>query len=168
LSDRHSWVADTLSIEPADRVLEVGCGHGVTASLVCERLTAGRFIAIDRSRKMIDMATRRNREHVASGRARFEAVALADADLGDERFDKAFAVHVAQFWRQPAESLGAVRKVLAPGGALYLFNQAPGWTPSAARGFGQRLGGVLEKHGFRVEDVATSPAPAVCVKARPA
>jgi ubiquinone/menaquinone biosynthesis C-methylase UbiE len=168
LSDRHSWVADTLSVEPADRLLEVGCGHGVTASLVCERLTTGSFTAIDRSRKMIDMATQRNREHLASGRARFEAVALADADLGDERFDKVFAVHVAEFWRQPAGSLGAVRKVLAPGGALYLVNQTPGWTRQSATAFADRLGGVLEEHGFSVEDVALGPESAVCVKARPA
>jgi ubiquinone/menaquinone biosynthesis C-methylase UbiE len=161
-------VTETLAIEPGDRILEVGCGHGVTASLVCERLTAGRFTAIDRSRKMIDMAARRNRQHVASGRARFEAAALEDADLGDERFDKVFAVHVAQFWLRPAESLGVVRKVLAPGGALHLFNQAPGWTPETARGFGERLSEVFREHGYSVEEVAMGPACAVCVRGRPA
>jgi SAM-dependent methyltransferase len=166
--DRHQWVAEALSIEPADRVLEVGCGHGVTASLVCERLTAGRMTAIDRSRKMIDMATRRNRAHVDSGRAVFRAVALEDAELGDERFDKVFAVHVAQFWRKPAEALGVVGDHLAPGGALFLFNQTPGWTRQSALGFGTWLSGVLREHGFKAEDVALGPASAVCVKARPA
>jgi SAM-dependent methyltransferase len=166
--DRHAWVTEALSIEPSHRILEVGCGHGVTASLVCERLAAGRFVAIDRSTKMIDMAAERNREHVASGRARFEAVALEDADLGGERFDKVFAVHVAEFWRRPAEALGVVRGLLAPGGALYLFNQTPGWTPDAARGFGERLSGLLEEHGFAAEGIALGPANVVCVEARPA
>ena len=82
-SERFVWAVDTLALEPADRVLEVGCGHGVAVSLVCERLTSGRITAIDRSKKMIEMAARRNREHVAGGRAVLKAAALEKADFGD-------------------------------------------------------------------------------------
>lgn len=66
-SERFVWAVDTLEVRPADRLLEVGCGHGVAVSLVCERLTTGTITAIDRSPKMIEMATRRNREHVDAG-----------------------------------------------------------------------------------------------------
>ena len=90
-SERFLWAVDTLALDPADRVLEVGCGHGVAVSLVCERLTSGRITAIDRSKKMIEMAARRNREHVAGGRAVLKTAALEKADFGDERFDKVFA-----------------------------------------------------------------------------
>ena len=44
---------------------------------------------------MIEMATRRNRDHVHAGRAALETVALEDADLGESRFDKVFAFNVA-------------------------------------------------------------------------
>src|SRR5919202_1834124 len=74
-SQRFVWAVDTLEVRPADRLLEVGCGHGVAVSLVCERLTTGTITAIDRSPKMIEVATRRNREHVDAGRAVLEAVA---------------------------------------------------------------------------------------------
>ena len=96
-SERFVWAVDTLEVRPADRLLEVGCGHGVAVSLVGERLTTGTITAIDRSPKMIEMATRRNREHVNAGRAVLEAIALEDADLGDQRFDKVFAFNVAPF-----------------------------------------------------------------------
>jgi len=75
-SERFVWAVDTLEVRPTDRLLEVGCGHGVAVSLVCERLTTGTVTAIDRSPKMIEMATRRNREHVDAGRAVLEAIAL--------------------------------------------------------------------------------------------
>lgn len=79
VSERLAWAVDTLAIEPADRVLEVGCGHGVAASLVCERLGSGRLAAIDRSHMMIEMAERRNRKHISSGKAIFETVSLEEA-----------------------------------------------------------------------------------------
>src|SRR3954447_18995544 len=75
-SERFVWAVDTLDVRPADRVLEIGCGHGVAVSLVCERLTTGTITAIDRSLKMIEMATRRNRKHVDAGRAVLEAIGL--------------------------------------------------------------------------------------------
>src|SRR5215216_4438760 len=125
-SERFVWAVETLEVRPADRLLEVGCGHGVAVSLVCERLTTGTITAIDRSPKMIEMATRRNREHVDAGRALFEAIALEDADLGDRRFDKVFAFNVAPFWQQPERALGAVREAPRPGcGRLHLLGRAP-------------------------------------------
>ena len=115
-SERFVWAVETLEVRSADRLLEVGCGHGVAVSLVCERLTTGTITAIDRSPKMIEIATRRNREHVDAGRAVLAAIALEDADLGDRRFDKVFAFNVAPFWQQPEAALGAVREHLAGDG----------------------------------------------------
>src|SRR5262245_166619 len=112
-SDRFLWAVDTLQVRPAEHLLEIGCGHGVAVSLICERLTTGTITAIDRSPKMIEMARRRNREHVDAGRAELEAVALEDADLGEQRFDKVFAFNVAPFWQQPEAALGAVREHVA-------------------------------------------------------
>jgi SAM-dependent methyltransferase len=168
-SDRIAWAVDALDVAPNDRVLEVGCGHGVAASLVCERLEGGRLTAIDRSPKMIDMAARRNAEHVAAGRAAFETVALERAGFGDERFAKVFGVHVAALWRSE-EALAVVREHLAPGGGLYVINQAPGWKKAAdARGFAEEVGAALSAHGFAVQEPLVAElgsAPIACVVAR--
>jgi ubiquinone/menaquinone biosynthesis C-methylase UbiE len=151
-SARLRWAVDVLDVAPDDRVLEVGCGHGVAVSLVCERLDGGRITAVDRSPTMIEMAQRRNRAH--AGRARFVAATLEAADLGDETYDKVFAVHVAALHQRGA-ALDVVRRRLAPRGRLYLFSQAPGWTaPESAVGFGARLATMLSDAGFDVEDTA--------------
>src|SRR6186713_1701955 len=166
-SERFVWGAvDTLQVRPDERLLEVGCGHGVAVSLVCERLTTGTITAIDRSPKMIAMATRRNREHVEAGRVTFEAVALEDADLGDRRFDKVFAFNVAPFWLQPNEALAVVREHLAPSGAVYVF-----WDARLQTGadLGERLSERLLQGGFVIDRVLVKklkPVPAVCVIGR--
>jgi SAM-dependent methyltransferase len=149
-SERLRWAVDVLDVASDDRILEVGCGHGVAVSLVCERLGDGRITAIDRSAKMIEMAARRNRAH--AGKARFVAASIEDADLGDEIYAKVFAVHVAAL-HNPGKPLETVRSRLIPGGRLYLFSQEPGWQASehAAR-FGAELGGTLGEAGFEVTE----------------
>jgi SAM-dependent methyltransferase len=169
-SERFVWAVDTLEVRPAERLLEVGCGHGVAVSLVCERLTTGTITAIDRSPKMVEMASRRNREHVGAGRAVLEAVALEDADLGNQRFDKVFAFNVAPFWLQPKAALGAVRKHLARDGAVYLFWDARHFAPDQARHLGSELADRLREGGFSVDRVLLEnlrPVPAVCAIGRP-
>ncbi|NUO52991.1 MAG: methyltransferase [Polyangiaceae bacterium] len=166
-SERFVWAVETLALEPGDKVLEVGCGHGVAVSLVCERLgPRGRITAIDRSEKMIAVAKRRNRVHVKSGRAVLEAVALEDADLGRQRFDKIFAFNVAPFWLAPKEALEIVRKHLAPRGAVYVF-----WDARRQNGhdLGKRLSERLLHGGFTIERLLVKklkPVPAVCVVGR--
>ena len=162
-SERFVWAVDTLEVRPADRLLEVGCGHGVAVSLVCERLTTGTITAIDRSPKMIEMATRRNRRHVDAGRAVLEAVALEDADLGDRRFDKVFAFNVAPFWQQPEAALADIREHLARDGAVYIFWDACHSSPERARDLGNELADRLCEGGFSVDRVLVEdlrPVPA--------
>ena len=60
VSERLRLIVERLDIRPSDRVLEIGCGHGVAATFVCQRLENGHLTAIDRSAKMIAAAKRRN------------------------------------------------------------------------------------------------------------
>ena len=126
MSDRLQRIVDRLDIQPGDCVLEVGCGHGVAALLVCERLDSGRLTAIDRSEKMVAAAARRNAAHVEAGRAEFLVASLEEADLGERRFHKIFAVRVALFEREPARGRALAERWLLPGGTLLTVYDEPG------------------------------------------
>ncbi|HYN51368.1 MAG TPA: class I SAM-dependent methyltransferase [Thermoleophilaceae bacterium] len=126
MSERLRSVVEQLSIRPDDRVLEIGCGHGVAATLVCERLGGGHLTAVDRSAKMIEAAERRNAAYVEAGQAEFLVANLEGLDLGERRFDKIFAVRVGLFHREPERAHGLAEKWLAPGGAISAFFDAPG------------------------------------------
>jgi ubiquinone/menaquinone biosynthesis C-methylase UbiE len=126
MSERLRAIVEGLGIRPDDRVLEIGCGHGVAATFVCDRLEGGRLTAIDRSPKMIAAAARRNAAHVEAGTAEFLVASLEDLDLGERRFDKIFAVRVGLFHREPDRARGLAAPWLAPGGKLFAFFDEPG------------------------------------------
>jgi SAM-dependent methyltransferase len=153
-AERLVWAVDVLAVEPTDRFLEVGCGHGVAASLVCEKLDGGSVTAIDRSAKMIASARKRNADHVASGVTSFRTASLDQADLGDARFDKIFAINVGLFWRQQSvRELTILRDRLAPNGRLFLFHEPPpGGTAPPIAG---PVPAVLESAGFTVKKLLT-------------
>ena len=133
MTERLRSLVERLAVRPDDRVLEIGCGHGVAATLVCERLEGGRLTAIDRSPKMIDAATRRNAVHVEAGTAEFLVARLEDLDLGGRSFDRIFAVRVGLFHREPDRARAIVERWLAPGGTVFAFFDEPlyaaGWEP---------------------------------------
>ncbi len=125
MSERLRQIVAGLDIQPNDRVLEIGCGHGVAATYVCKRLIGGRLVAIDRSAKMIEAAKRRNAVFIAAGKAEFLVANLENLDLGEHRFDKIFAVRVALFDREPERTRALVERWLAPGGKAAAFFDRP-------------------------------------------
>jgi ubiquinone/menaquinone biosynthesis C-methylase UbiE len=125
MSERLRKVVEKLDVRPDDRILEIGCGHGVAATLVCERLEGGHLTAIDRSAKMIEAATRRNSSHIEAGKAEFIACDLEGFDPEDRRFDKVFAVRVGLFHREPERARSIAERWLAPGGELFVFFDEP-------------------------------------------
>lgn len=170
-AERLVWAVDLLGLAGDERVLEVGCGHGVAVDLLCARLAAGtgHVTAVDRSPAMVAAAARRNADHVAAGRARFVTAPLVDADLGDERFDRVLAVHVGAFGGRATPELEVVRRHLAPGGTLAVVHQP--LDPGAAPAVGRAVAGALAAAGFVVAGTVTADlasGPTVGVLAGPA
>ena len=125
IPERLAWAVEMLDVRPAERLLEIGCGTGVAAALICERLDGGSITAIDRSPKMIEAAARRNAAHVEAGAAEFLVASLESLDLGDRRFDKIFAVRVGLFDRDPEQAHALAERWLAPGGTLSAYSDSP-------------------------------------------
>jgi cyclopropane fatty-acyl-phospholipid synthase-like methyltransferase len=167
-SERLRWAVDTLSVQPDDRLLEIGCGHGVAVSLVCEKLSGGHITAIDRSAKMVEMAKARNAEHIAAGKATILMADLRDVDLGNQRFDKIFASHINLFWQHPKRALAIVKRLLTPGGAFYLISQP--LSASRVHDVATQAIANLEGNGFSIVEMTTEAikgGPIVSLMARP-
>jgi ubiquinone/menaquinone biosynthesis C-methylase UbiE len=114
-----------MKVQPGDRVLEIGCGHGVAATLICSKLVNGSFLAIDRSQKMVDAAAKRNEAFVKVGLAQFIKAELESADLGEKKFDKVLAMRVRLFHSEPEQAQQLAMRWLAPNGRLFVQYDEP-------------------------------------------
>lgn len=125
MSERLRKIVERLELRRGDRVLEIGCGHGVAASMVCEALGSGSLVAIDRSPAMIARARVRNRVHVEAGRATFAVMDLEALALGRRTFDVIFAVRVGLFHRERTRAEARVAPYLARAGRLVVVYDTP-------------------------------------------
>lgn len=125
MSARLKKVVEALKIQPNDRILEIGFGHGVAATYVCERLDGGHYVGVDRSARMVAAATERNRRFVDSGVAAFLEMDLEELELGDRQFDRIFAVRVRLFHTEPERARALVERWLAPGGSVSITYDTP-------------------------------------------
>ena len=115
---------DALPLEPEMRVLEIGCGPGVAARLVAERVRPGFVLAIDRSEKAIGMA----RKAVAMDDPHLRFMVMAAEDLilpdGMAPFDLVFAQRVGALdGRHPAlgeRVLERLAGVMTPSARLFI------------------------------------------------
>lgn len=167
IPERLRWTVDQLAIAPDDRVLEIGCGPGVAAALVCERLKTGKITAIDRSEKAIAAAVKRNQACINAGKAEFHVMSLEGMALDGQRFGKVFAVNVNVFWTHPGQGLDAVRTLMEDKGIFYAVYHPPAGTDTAA--LADKVSKALSDNGVSVVDTIHAKletASALCITAR--
>ncbi|GAA4366937.1 class I SAM-dependent methyltransferase [Nocardioides caricicola] len=156
---RIRWAVDVMDVQPNDHVLEIGCGPGAGAELICQKLESGKLFAIDRSESGVDRTKRRCAQYVESGRLTVRQIDLATLRVPVKRLNKVFAFNVNLFWvRDCAEEVALLHERVVPGGAVYLFYDAH--QRELVPNIVKKGSAALQGGGFRVS-VIEQKAPAV-------
>jgi len=134
-------------IGAADRILDLGCGTGIVARILRERLGgAANIVGVDASPSMIEEA--RSIEPELDWRVG-NAMALP---FVDGSFDLVLCQEMLQFVPDRLAALREVQRVLSPGGRLLVST----WRPRSEQLFdGAALGQALTEAGFTDVRVAT-------------
>ncbi|MBC7893674.1 MAG: class I SAM-dependent methyltransferase [Sphingobacteriaceae bacterium] len=155
-----------LRVTPQDRILEVGMGNGAFVSLILSVDPSVRYVGCDFSETMVEEAIRRNESTVASGQAQVFVAPAEALPFADGSFDKAFTVNTVYFWETPALVLAEFRRVLKPGGHLFIAGRprrVMEALPFVRYGFtlysAQELSGLLRENGFSVTEILEKPEP---------
>src|ERR1043165_7520812 len=124
-------------IGPSDRILDLGCGTGIVARVLRERLGGGAHLTgIDVNAGMLAKA-----RSIAPDITWIEGNALA-LPVADRSFELVLAQQVLQFTPDRAAAVREIRRVLAPGGRVL----AATWRPRTKQPLFDALGKIAEKH----------------------
>jgi len=153
-----------LDLQPGERVLEIGFGHGRTIEQAAASVPLGFIAGIDRSKEMGRMAARRCRHLLRDGKV---GVAVGDSErlpFPDQCFDKALSVHTIYFWADPIAHLREIRRVLRDAGRFVLAfrtkdDKMAEEFPESVYTFhtSEEVGGLLEASEFERVDLAQTP-----------
>jgi ubiquinone/menaquinone biosynthesis C-methylase UbiE len=114
-------VIEALDINSSDHVLDLGCGHGRSLTVLAARAEAGYVVGVDPSELMVEIASRRNRTLINAARVYVIHASAESLPFPEGTFDKVLCVHVLYFWTDIGASLSEIARVLKPGGRLALL-----------------------------------------------
>jgi ubiquinone/menaquinone biosynthesis C-methylase UbiE len=118
LANEHAL--ELLHIQPTDRVLEIGCGHGRTLARAAAVARQGIVAGIDVSADMVRMATQWNRFLIQEGRVEAQHADSMQIPYGDGSFERVYAVHTLYFWDEPRAHLREIYRVMKAEARLVL------------------------------------------------
>lgn len=148
--------ADVAAAGLADgtRVLDVGTGPGRVPLAVAAALPALRVEGLDLSAEMIARAERNATDAGLNDRVGFTVGDVADLPYPDASFDLIVSTMSQHHWPDTAAALGELRRVLRPGGQVWIYDPrfAIGRAEAAARG-------AFPSRGVRRETVRTGRLP---------
>jgi SAM-dependent methyltransferase len=105
------------------RILDAGCGTGVSSDYLCHLNPGATLLAVDISAGALAVARERTRRSAAAAQVRelrIEQRSLLDL-AGEGPFDYINSVGVLHHLDQPLQGLRALAALLRPGGLLHLF-----------------------------------------------
>ncbi len=139
-------LADEWAIAPGERVLEPGCGAGrLTERLAAAVGPGGWVLACDLSELMLDRARRRG----LPPQVRLHHGSAAAVPAPDASFDLVVCLNVLPHFHGLGAVLAELRRVLAPGGRLWVNHFA---SRDAVNAFHARLDGPVRTHRLPTPD----------------
>ncbi len=130
-----AWAAATGCLPPRAgsgprrwRILDAGCGTGVSTDYLCHLNPGSAVLAVDISAGALEVARQRTRRSGAAAQVeelRIEQRSLLDL-AGEGPFDYINSVGVLHHLREPEQGLGALAGLLRTGGLVHLFLYADG------------------------------------------
>jgi len=109
---------EKVHLEPADNVLDVGCGAGWLSRRIAPIVPQGRVVGMDISDEMIRAARRASVEHE---HVLYVVGEASEIPWEPNFFTHAISVESAYYWPEPGKGVQEMFRVLRPGGQAWIL-----------------------------------------------
>lgn len=118
------WGLQHVLIERDWHVLDIGCGGGQTIHAIAAIAAAGRVEGVDYSEASLAVASERNADLIAAGRAAVRQASVSRLPFTDGSFDLITAIETHYYWPDLPHDLQEILRVLKPGGRVIIIAEA--------------------------------------------
>lgn len=167
VSERFIWASSLIEVKPQDSILEIGCGTGILAEQILLQLDEGNYVALDRSKPMLEKAQKRNQGFFERGLISFENSDFLSSPSKAAAYDKIVAFNVNFFLKKASREMEKLARIIKPDGLIYVFYQAPHEISLDAA---EPIKDNFLSHNFQIVHVELKelfPTAAICVVAKP-
>jgi arsenite methyltransferase len=122
MEDHHSDIThqtlELMDLQPSDRILDLGCGTGWASRRMARVATAGEVVGLDVADEML-----RRAEQASSNlkNVRYVWGSAEKIPAPDNSFSKVLSVESFYYYADQGKALDELRRVLAPGGRLFIL-----------------------------------------------
>ena len=107
-----------MNVQPADNVLDLGCGAGWLCRILSAMVFEGRVIGMDIADEMVRRARKNT---VECGNVVIIAGGVDEIPWEDNFFSHVVSVESAYYWPDPAEGIREIFRVLRDGGSAWIL-----------------------------------------------
>src|SRR5947207_15081864 len=107
-----------MDLQPADRVLDLGCGTGWASRRMARMVTAGEVVGLDVADEMLNRARQASQ---GLPNVRYVWGSAENIPAGDSYFTKVLSVESFYYYADQGKALEELRRVMAPGGRLFIL-----------------------------------------------
>ncbi len=122
MEDHHSDITEQtlalMNLQPADRILDLGCGTGWASRRMARVAAQGEVVGLDVADEML-----RRAEHASTGlkNVRYVWGSAEKIPAVDNSFSKVLSVESFYYYADQGKALDELRRVLSPGGRLFIL-----------------------------------------------
>jgi SAM-dependent methyltransferase len=130
----YEWTLTLLAEDLADaqRLCDVGCGNALMSRYVARDLAGRHFTLVDQSASQIEAGREVIKGIAAHNAVTSYALPVEEMPLEDDSIDVLYTTGSINLWTDPVAGLAHCKRVVRPGGVLWLFDQSPCVTPGLA------------------------------------
>ena len=115
------WGLSKISISDSDRILDIGCGGGMTVKRLHDKYPGAEITGVDYSETSIEKSIELNKKEADNGVLKFVHASVEALPFEDNYFDKIITVESFYFWPDPQENLKEVYRILNNDGTFALI-----------------------------------------------
>jgi len=109
------------------KILDVGCGFGVTNLVLAGHFVDSELVGIDLSEPLLRLARELAQAANLGERVRFEKADVQQIPYEDNSFDVVINANMVHLVEDPVEMLNEIERVLAPDGFLFIADLRRSW-----------------------------------------